>query len=110
MYLEEFYNPKQDMGDGLRRGCNIATRSLYASPRREPEGRTCASETCSQRFWMPLHPGPTIHKVRRFASSEHTLLLVLMNTCNDISSFHVQILKSTVTEKLPVEKSVYNLK
>lgn len=48
-------------------------------------------------------PGPTIHKVRHFASSEHTLLLVLMDTCNDISSFHVQILKSIVIEKLQVE-------
>lgn len=88
------------MGDGLRRGCNVATRSLHPSVAAKdgPVPQTLVPRG-SGHFCIP---GPTIHQVRHLASSEHTLLLVLTNTCNDISSFHVQILKFIVTEKLPV--------
>lgn len=90
------------MRDGLRRGCNFATGSLFSSSRLQ----LWRKYLCLRNLFP--------HVLDTFASRPHylhnafcklksTLFLIIMNACNDISSFHVQILRFIATEMLKLD-------
>lgn len=74
------------------------------------EGSACVSETCFRLFLTLLHPKPHYLQSYAFCKLKAPLRLAIMNACNDISSFHVQILKFIITEKLTVKTLRFEMK
>lgn len=81
-----------------------------APPGSSSEGSACVSETCFRLFLTLLHPKPHYLQSYAFCKLKAPLRLAIMNACNDISSFHVQILKFIITEKLTVETLRFEMK